>query len=254
MSAIHKRLHYAQRQEFRLLTKIISETTEAYPYALSVPPETFKTDFDGRIDILPVSDPNIFSMAQRHALAQTQLQMAAQNPEIHNIREAYRRMYQALEVKNIDALLQPEQPPQPMDPATEISTAFAGKPFEVFPDQSQEAHLSAYVAALVSPSVMENPAVKTLLMSKMFQRIGFLSQLQAQQQVQAALQQQGIDPMQMQQMDPMMAQQLQMQMQQQMMQLAPQINAQLVQQYLQQVSPQPQPDPLVGIRQAEVQL
>ena len=254
MSAIHKRLHYAQRQEFRLLSKIISETTEAYPYALSVPPETFKTDFDGRIDILPVSDPNIFSMAQRHALAQTQLQMAAQNPELHNLREAYRRMYQALEVKNIDALLQPEQPPQPMDPATEISTAFAGKPFEVFPDQNQEAHLSAYAAALVSPAVMENPAVKTLLMSKMFQRIGFLSQQQAQQQVQAALQQQGIDPMQMQQMDPMMAQQLQMQMQQQMMQLAPQINAQLVQQYLQQVSPQPQPDPLVGIRQAEVQL
>jgi hypothetical protein len=141
-----------------------------------------------------------------------------------------------------------------MDPATEISTAFAGKPFEVFPDQSQEAHLAAYVAALVSPAVMENPAVKTLIMSKMFQRIGFLSQQQAQQQVQAALQQQGIDPMQMQQMDPMMAQQLQMQMQQQMMQLAPQINAQLVQQYLQQVSPQPQPDPLVGIRQAEVQL
>jgi hypothetical protein len=161
--------------------------------------------------------------------------MAAQNPELHNLREAYRRMYQALEVKNIDALLQPEQPPQPMDPATEISTAFAGKPFEVFPDQSQEAHLAAYVAALVSPAVMENPAVKTLIMSKMFQRIGFLSQQQAQQQVQAALQQQGIDPMQMQQMDPMMAQQLQMQMQQQMMQLAPQINAQLVQQYLQQV-------------------
>lgn len=262
MSAIHKRLHYAQRQEFRLLTKIIAETTETYPYALSVPPETFRQDFDGRVDILPVSDPNIFSMAQRHALAQTQLQMATQNPEIHNIREAYRRMYQALEVKNIDAILKPEEQPQPMDPATEISTAFSGKPFEAFPNQSQEAHLSAYVAALVSPAVMENPGVKTLLMSKMFQRIGFLSQQQAQQQaqqqVQMAMQQQGIDLMQMQQMDPRMAQQIQMQaqqqMQQQMMILAPQINAQLVQQYLQQVSPQPQPDPLVGIRQAEVQL
>ena len=254
MSAIHKRLHYAQRQEFRLLTKIIAETTEAYPYALNVPPETFKQDFDGRIDILPVSDPNIFSMAQRHALAQTQLQMAAQNPELHNLREAYRRMYEALEVKNIDAILKPEEKPQPMDPATEISTAFSGKPFEVFPNQDQAAHLAAYVAALVSPVVMESPPIKTLLMSKMLQRIGFLAQQQAQQQVQMQLQQQGVNLAQLQQVNPMMAQQVQMQLQQQMMTLVPQLNAQLVQQYLQQVSPQPKTDPLVGIRQAEVQL
>ena len=105
MSAIHKRMHYAQKKEFRLLAEIISETIDAYPYPQSVPAEILPQDFDSRIDVLPISDPNIFSMAQRMSLAQTQLQLAQSNPEVHNLREAYRRMYEALEVKNIDAIL-----------------------------------------------------------------------------------------------------------------------------------------------------
>ena len=116
MSAIHKRMHYAQKKEFRLLAEIISETIDAYPYPQSVPAEILPQDFDSRIDVLPISDPNIFSMAQRMSLAQTQLQLAQSNPEVHNLREAYRRMYEALEVKNIDAILKPEPQAQPMDP------------------------------------------------------------------------------------------------------------------------------------------
>ena len=109
MSAIHKRLHYAQKTEFRLLSRIFAENLPPmYPYAVAGAPSQVKVeDFDGRIDVLPVSDPNIFSMAQRVTLAQTQLQLAQSNPQMHNLHAAYRRMYQALEVQNIDEILPP---------------------------------------------------------------------------------------------------------------------------------------------------
>jgi len=120
ISSIHKRLHYAQKQEFRMLAEIFAENPVPYPYFVgNVPPETMQADFDGRVDILPVSDPNIFSMAQRLSLAQTQLQLAQAAPEIHNINEAYRRMYDALDIKNIEAILPPKPQPKPVDPATE---------------------------------------------------------------------------------------------------------------------------------------
>ena len=112
MSAIHKRLHYAQKQEFRLLSNVLAENLPPeYPYDVSGGNRQVKqTDFDGRVDIIPVSDPNIFSMAQRVTLAQTQLQLAQSNPQVHNLYQAYRRMYLALEVQNIDEVLPP--PPQ----------------------------------------------------------------------------------------------------------------------------------------------
>ena len=257
MSAIHKRMHYAQKQEFKLLSAIIGDTVEMYPYQLRVPAQVAAQDFDGRVDIIPVSDPNIFSAAQRQALAQTQLQMAMQSPEIHDLREAYRRMYAALEVKNIDEVLPKKPEPQPMDPASEISKLFAGQDFKVFPQQNQEAHITAYVSMLQTPIMREVAPVKGALISKLFERIGFLAQQTAVQQIQAQAQQQ------MQQAmatitDPAMAQQLQMQIQaqaqQQLAVLVPQITAQLVAQYAPGISPPESPDPLVGIRQAEVQI
>ena len=257
MSAIHKRMHYAQKQEFKLLSAIIGDTVEMYPYQLRVPAQVAAQDFDGRVDIIPVSDPNIFSAAQRQALAQTQLQMAMQSPEIHDLREAYRRMYAALEVKNIDEVLPKKPEPQPMDPASEISKLFAGQDFKVFPQQNQEAHITAYVSMLQTPIMREVAPVKGALISKLFERIGFLAQQTAVQQIQAQAQQQ------MQQAmatitDPAMAQQLQMQIQaqaqQQLAALVPQITAQLVAQYAPGISPPESPDPLVGIRQAEVQI
>ena len=118
MSAIHKRMHYSQKIEFKLLSKVFSETIQMYPYMPSTEfgPEIFAQDFDARVDVLPVSDPNIFSMAQRIALAQTQLQLVQSNPQIHGgpqgLYQAYRKMYEALGVNNIDSILPP--PPQPM--------------------------------------------------------------------------------------------------------------------------------------------
>ena len=97
---------------------------------LDVPPQLFEQDFDHRIDVLPVSDPNIFSMAQRMSLAQTQLQLAQSNPEVHNLREAYRRMYEALEVKNVDSFFKPEPEPMPMDPAAEHAYLLRAKRYK----------------------------------------------------------------------------------------------------------------------------
>ena len=115
MSAIHKRMHYAQKQEFKMLAKIFSESLPpVYPYSIYGADSVVKqTDFDQRVDVIPVSDPNIFSMSQRLALAQTQLQLAQSNPQMHNLYEAYRRIYEAIGVHNIEALLPAPQPPQP---------------------------------------------------------------------------------------------------------------------------------------------
>ena len=140
MSAIHKRLHYAQKTEFRLLARIFSENLPpVYPYEVfGAPAEVKAQDFDGRVDILPVSDPNIFSMAQRVTLAQTQLQLAQSNPQLHNLQMAYRRMYQALEVQNIEEILPPPPQPQPMDPSAENAVILKNQPVQVFSEHRRD--------------------------------------------------------------------------------------------------------------------
>ena len=129
MSAIHKRLHYAQKNEFRILARICAENMDQeYPYDVAGGERSIKAqDFDGRVDVIPVSDPNIFSMAQRVTLAQTQLQLAQSNPQMHNLHAAYRRMYQALEVQNIDEILPPAPKPKPLDPAIENARGLMGE-------------------------------------------------------------------------------------------------------------------------------
>ena len=160
MSAFHKRLHYAQKQEFRLLASILAENLPPeYPYDVSGGNRQVKqTDFDGRIDIIPVSDPNIFSMAQRVTLAQTQLQLAQSNPQVHNLYQAYRRMYLALEVQNIDEVLPPPPQPQPLDPAIENARALMGELLQAFPEQDHDSHVSMHV------SFMKLPVVQTCLL------------------------------------------------------------------------------------------
>ena len=159
MSAIHKRLHFAQKKEFRLLAGVFSRSLPpVYPYQVAgASQEIKKVDFDDRVDILPVSDPNIFSMAQRVMLAQQELQMAQAAPQIHNLREAYKRMYEALEVKNIEEIL-PELPQiPPRDPVTEQQAAMLGQPIKAFEFQSHEAYISAHAAFMQNPMMQENP-------------------------------------------------------------------------------------------------
>ena len=232
MSAIHKRMHYAQRQEFRLLASIIADTVDAYPYVTSVGAEILQSDFDGRVDVMPVSDPNIFSMAQRLSLAQTQLQMAQSNPEIHNLQEAYRRMYEALEVKNIEALLPAPPQPQPVDPAMEQALVLDGKPIQAFPGQNHMAHIQSHITFIQSPMVQGAPNLLGPLMANIQQRIGFLAREEVAGQ--AAQTGQMLPP---EAMEGMVAARV----------------AELSQQIIPSFAPQQQ-DPLVGIRQAEVQL
>ena len=268
MSAIHKRLHYSQKVEFKLLAQIFSETVQAYPYQadMMMGPEVFAQDFDGRVDVLPVSDPNIFSMSQRIALAQQELQMVQSNPEIHGgpqgLYAAYRKMYEALGVNNIDAILPPPPQPQPMNPAMENKMALQGAPLQAFPDQDHQAHIETHMAVMSTPAMDLNPQAILNLQGHIQEHIGMMAEAQAQQEIMSQ-----IPPEQMQ----MMQQQAQMappQMGPQgpmppdpMAQFQPQINAraaqliaEMTEQYVQSVEPEPKSDPLVEIRNQELQL
>ena len=159
MSAIHKRLHYAQRCEFKILKRVFGEfLPPQYPYQVQGASENvFKEDFDNSVDVIPVSDPNIFSMTQRITLAQTQLQMAQAAPELHDLRESYRKMYIALNIKDIDALLPPEKEVPPRDPISEQQAAMTGNPIKAYPFQNHEAYIGAHSAFMQNPMVQQNP-------------------------------------------------------------------------------------------------
>ena len=184
MSAIHKRLHYAQRIEFKLLAKVFQTyLPPEYPYAVVGGNKMVKqTDFDDRVDIIPVSDPSIFSMAQRVELAQAQLQLSQTNPQIHNIYEAYRRMYQALGVQNIQAILQPPPKPEPKDPAIENSEALKGKELQAWPEQNHSAHIKAHRAFMSSSLVRSSVLAMASLQAHISQHIGFLARQMVMEQ------------------------------------------------------------------------
>ena len=177
ISSIHKRLHYAQKQEFRMLAEIFANNPMPYPYQVgqNINPQIMAQDFDGRVDILPVSDPSIFSMAQRLSLAQSQLQLAQAAPQMHNLYEAYRRMYDALDVKNIDAILPAPQPPQPKDPATENSEALKGTPNIAFKEQDHRAHIRVHAALLQSPAIRTNPQAELIIQAHIQEHVALFA-------------------------------------------------------------------------------
>jgi len=185
MSAVHKRLHYAQKKEFNLLAKIFQLVLPpVYPYAVAGGPREIKQiDFADNIDILPVSDPNIFSMSQRVTLAQNQLQLAQSNPQMHNLYEAYRRMYIALGVKDIEQILPLPKGPQPANAALEHSVTLRGQPLQAFPEQDHAKHIQAHRIFLSSSLVKSNPMAIVTLASHINQHVSFL----AEQQVDRAL-------------------------------------------------------------------
>jgi len=198
MSAIHKRLYVGLKQEFKLLAEVFkSYLPTEYPYDVPGAARTVKqTDFDERIDILPVADPNIFSQTQRISMAQSQLQLAQSNPQVHDLYQAYRSMYEALGVKNINAILPPPVQPQPIDPSLEEIAAMAGKPFQAFPGQDHKAHIDSHLSFMQSNMVQNSPAVMGALQKNILERIS----LMAQEQVQLEFQQELMQAQQMQQM------------------------------------------------------
>jgi len=191
MSGIHKRCHYAQKEEFQLLARLFSTALPGeYPYEVSGGNRAVKTtDFDERVDVLPVSDPNIFSMSQRIMLAQTQLQLAQSNPEIHNLYEAYRRMYMALGVQQIENILPPPAGPQPMDPGVENSQALMLGQLTVFPDQDHIAHMEAHRAFMSSYLVRNNPQVLTVLQAHVIEHVSAQARKEVMIELEPILQQ-----------------------------------------------------------------
>jgi len=176
MSGVHKRCYYAMRLEFKILARICGESLPpVYPYDVYGGPREIKQlDFDNRVDILPVADPNIMSMAQRVTLAQSQLQIAQSNPAIHNIHEAYRRVYEALGTKQIEALLKPPpKQPEPQDPAKENARALQMKLLTAFEFQDHDAHIAAHMAFMATRMVQINPQVYALMQSHISDHVSF---------------------------------------------------------------------------------
>ena len=185
MSAIHKRLYASMKQEFVLLSDVFSTyLPPVYPYdVVGGEREIKQTDFDDKIDILPVADPNIFSMTQRIATAQTELQLAQSNPQMHNLYEAYRDMYSAMGVKNIDQILPPPPPPAPKNPALEHIDALAGKPFQAFTGQDHQAHIAAHVAFMATSMAKNNPQITASLEKNIFEHIALMADEQVQMEM-----------------------------------------------------------------------
>jgi len=203
MSAIHKRLYVSLKNEFKLLARVFKlYLPQEYPYDVVGGQRVIKqADFDDKVDILPVADPNIFSQTQRISLAQTELQLAQSNPQIHNLYAAYRNMYEALGVKNIDLILKKPQPPQPKDPSLEHIDALSSVPFQAFKGQDHRAHITAHMNFMSTNIAKNNPVINASLQKNIFEHISLMAleqvemefaqeimQLQAMQQNPQAMQ------------------------------------------------------------------
>jgi len=191
MSAIHKRLFFSMKSEFKLLAKIVSTyLPPEYPYDVVGGARVIKQmDFDDRIDIIPVADPNIFSMSQRITIAQTELQLAMSNPQMHNMYMAYRKMYEAIGVKNVDQILPPPPPNMPKDPAIENIDALSMKPFNAFPGQDHRAHITAHLNFMATNMVRNQPQVMASLQKNCLEHISLMAQEQVQLEFKNEIQQ-----------------------------------------------------------------
>ncbi len=259
MSAIHKRLHASQRIEFEILASVFSEYLPPdYPYFTANGNQLIKAqDFDDRVDVLPVSDPNTFSMSQRVMMAQEILRTVQSNPEIHGptgMHEAYRRMYGAMGVQNIEQLLPPPPQPMPMDPANENAALIAGMPAQAFMGQDHDAHINSHMSLYGTMTAQANPVVLSLIQAHIYQHVSFraaeiVDQQNAQnQEFQQMLQQ-------IQQLPPEVGQGYQQQIQDKVAKDVAAVVSQLTEQINAMFMPPPPPtDPLVELRGKELDI
>ena len=244
MSAVHKRLHYAMRLEFKLLGRVMAEfLPDEYPYSIAGVDSSIKReDFDDRVDVLPVSNPNIFSQAQRISLAQTKLQLATSAPEMHNMYEVFRDMYEALGVRDIDRILKrtPEPEASPKDPAQENIDALDQIQMIAFEGQDHEAHIMSHMVFGSTPLVAGTPQIAVALQKHIMDHVRIGAKERATMEMMQAT---GGQPMQEDQMLELEAR-----------------TAQLIAEgmtQLKQVSSQlsaPGPDPLVQLKEKELQV
>ena len=251
MSAVHKRMHYAMRQEFKLLSRVMADyLPPEYPYAVVNANRDIKAkDFDDRVDILPISNPNVFSQAQRITLAQTQMQLATQAPEMHNLHEAFRRMYEALGVRDIDKLLNTPSTdePAPKDPAQENIDSLETTDLKAFSGQDHDAHIMAHIVFGTSGTVQGMPAVAISLQKHVMEHAKLKAQEQAEvmfmQQREAAGQQGAVDEGQAQyELEALTAQLIAQEMQ----------NLKMLSDQIANMGQQEGPDPLVALKEQEL--
>jgi predicted nucleic acid binding AN1-type Zn finger protein len=261
MSAIHKRIYSALKNEFKLMARVFKlYLPQEYPYdVVGGQRMIMQSDFDDRVDILPVADPNIFSQTQRISLAQTELQLAQSNPQIHNLYAAYRNMYEALGVKDIDQVLVKPEQPMPKDPALEHIDALGGKQFQAFPGQDHRSHITAHLNFMGTNIARNNPMVMASLEKNIFEHISLMSQEQVELEFRNELQQ--LQQMQMQaQQNPQMAQQMQMQIQQMTQKIEArkaQLIAEMMEEFMkeeQKITSQFDNDPIAKLRARELDL
>ena len=262
LSAIHKRLHNAQRKEFKLLSKVFQEyLPNQYPYMTAEGnQEVGVDDFNERVDIVPVSNPDIFSTSQRIAMAQEMMSLVGSNPEIHGpdgIYESYRRMYAAIGVDNPDRLLKtpPSRDPKPIESGMENNTLILGQPAQAFPQQNHDAHIAVHMSLLNTPPVQSNAAVQATIHSHIMQHLQMKADNLAIENMPPELRQQ-YDQMssQLEQLPVGEKEQLQLQMQEIVAQFSGPILAELVAEYTEKVSAPKDEDPLVTIRKQELAL
>ena len=257
MSAIHKRLYASMKKEFSLLGRVFKlYLPPIYPYDVIGGQRQIKQlDFDDRVDILPVADPNIFSQTQRISLAQTEMQLAASNPSIHNQYEVYRNMYEALGVKDIDLILIKPKPPTPKDPALEHIDALGGKPFQAFPGQDHQSHITAHLSFMQTNMVKNAPVVGAAIQKNILEHISLMSQEQIELEFKNELPQLA-QMMQMSQQNPQMQQQA-MAMQQRIEARKAELVAEMMEEYMKEetkITSKFGNDPIAMLRARELDL
>jgi len=262
LSAIHKRLHNSQKKEFRILSKVFQEyLPPEYPYAIANNESSIMlSDFDDKVDIFPVSNPDIFSQAQRIAMAQEMMQLVQSNPQVHGpsgTYEAYKRMYAAIGVDNIDQILTPPPPtdPTPLEAGFENNQLLLGQQAQAFPQQNHDAHISIHMSLLNTPPVQMNAQVQALIHSHIMQHLQMKADILAEQQMPPEMMQQfkGLQQ-QAQQAQPEEAQALSIQAGDMLAQFSSPILAELLIEYNQKVAAPQDEDPLVSIRKQELAL
>jgi hypothetical protein len=245
MSAIHKRLFYAQKEEFFLLAGVFGQyLPPEYPYNVVGGERTVKAqDFDDRVDVLPVADPNIFSMAQRVTLAQTELELAQSAPDLHNLYEAYRRMYKAIGIKDVDAVLKPQEEgePVPKDPAVENSESLENLPLVAFQGQNHDAHIMAHLIFGSSGLVLQMPQVATSLQKHVMEHVSVKAKEQVAAQMMQQLQGQPPNEQQAMEIEGMVAGLIAQGMQE-------------VKALSSQIAGENQPDPLIALKEQDLQI
>jgi hypothetical protein len=246
MSAVHKRMHYAMRREFKLLARVMKESLpQEYPYTVAGADQTVMAqDFDDRVDVIPVSDPNIFSQAQRIALAQAQLQLATQAPEMHDMYEALHRMYEALGVRDIDKILKPQEEEEaaPKDPATENVDALNQVQLQAFEGQNHDAHVLAHLIFGASGLVAQAPMIGVALQKHVMDHVRLKAVQTVMEQVGQMLQGQETTPEMDVQIQALIAQQIA-----QDLQALRELNAQIT-------GEAGAPDPLIALKEQELQM